>query len=239
MFRLWFMTFFGDYRGEPAADAGHGHDSHDTHGEHGHGLPHESPMVMIVPLMILAVLSFVGGWVGVPPALGGSDHFDHFLDPVFSTYAPGGADLHTAPAEESGGQHDERGIELLMMGISVAAATIGFLGAWYLYYKRTDLPAKMAAAAGGLYTFVLDKYKVDEFYGAAIIRPIILISTNVLWKGVDSTMIDGAVNESAAGANDISDGLRHMQSGNIRSYAGWVAFGAAVVIAFMVWKGVR
>ena len=49
--------------------------------DHGHGGPHESPMVMIVPLMILAVLSFVGGWVGVPAALGGSDHFDHFLDP--------------------------------------------------------------------------------------------------------------------------------------------------------------
>ena len=125
------------------------------------------------------------------------------------------------------------------MGISVGAAALGFLGAWYLYYKRTDLPAKMAAAAGGLYTFVLDKYKVDEFYGAAVIRPIVLASTNILWKGIDATLIDGAVDESAAGARDISDGMRHMQSGNIRSYAGWVAFGAAVVIAFMVWKGVR
>jgi NADH-quinone oxidoreductase subunit L len=232
MFRLWFMTFFGEYRGEVAADVGHGHDSHDAHGEHGHAGPHESPMIMIVPLMILAVLSFVGGWVGVPPALGGSDHFDHFLDPVFSTYAPASPEV---PSE----QHEERGMEFLMMGISVAAATIGFLGAWYLYYKRTDLPAKMAAAAGGLYRLVLDKYRIDELYGAAIIQPIILISTNMLWKGVDAAVIDGAINESAAGAQDISDGLRHMQSGNIRSYAGWVAFGAAVVIAFMVWKGVR
>ena len=72
-----------------------------------------------------------------------------------------------------------------------------------------------------------------------IIRPIVLASTNILWKGIDATLIDGAVDESAAGAQDISDGVRHMQSGNIRSYAGWVAFGAAVVIAFMVWKGVR
>ena len=234
MFRLWFMTFFGEYRGELAADAGHGHDSHDAHGEHDHAGPHESPMIMIVPLMLLAVLSVVGGWVGVPPALGGSDHFDHFLDPVFSAYAPAHAAMEAAASHE-----DERGTEIAFMLISVAAAVIGFLGAWYLYYKRTDLPAKMAAAAGGLYTFVLDKYKVDEFYGATIIQPIILISTNVLWKGVDATVIDGAVNESAAGVKDISDGLRHMQSGNIRSYAGWVAFGAAVVIAFMVWRGVR
>jgi NADH-quinone oxidoreductase subunit L len=125
------------------------------------------------------------------------------------------------------------------MGISVSAAAIGFLGAWYLYYKRADLPAKMAASAGGLYRLVLDKYRIDELYGAAIIRPIVLISTNVLWKGVDAAIIDGAVNGSAAGAQDVSDEVRQMQSGNIRSYAGWVAAGAAAVIVFMVWKGVR
>jgi NADH-quinone oxidoreductase subunit L len=237
MFRLWFMTFFGEYRGAQTADAPHGHDSHDAHG--GHGTPHESPMVMIVPLMILAVLSFVGGWVGVPSVLGGSDHFDRFLAPVFRNQAPVEMKLEVVGKEELAAQHEEGNTELIFMGISVGAAALGFLGAWYLYYKRTDLPAKMAAAAGGLYTFVLDKYKVDEFYGAAVIRPIVLASTNILWKGIDATLIDGAVDESAAGARDISDGMRHMQSGNIRSYAGWVAFGAAVVIAFMVWKGVR
>jgi NADH-quinone oxidoreductase subunit L len=230
MFRLWFMTFFGEYRGAQTEDAHHGHDSHDAH-----GTPHESPMIMIIPLMILALLSIVGGWVGVPAALGGSDHFDHFLNPVFTTYAPAPGATEAAPASHE----EERSTEIAFMLISVGAAAIGLLGAWFLYYKRTDLPAKMAAAAGGLYTFVLDKYKVDEFYGAAIIRPIVLASTNILWKGIDATLIDGAVNESAAGAQDISDGMRHMQSGNIRSYAGWVAFGAAVVIAFMVWKGVR
>ncbi|HEY4931051.1 MAG TPA: NADH-quinone oxidoreductase subunit L [Terriglobales bacterium] len=237
MFRLWFMTFFGEYRGAPAEDFHHDHDSHDVHS--GHGTPHESPMVMIFPLMILAVLSFVGGWVGVPSILGGSDHFDRFLAPVFRNQVPVEMKLEVVSKEELAAQHEEGSTELLFMGISVGAAALGFLGAWFLYYKRTDLPAKMAVAAGGLYTFVLDKYKVDEFYGAAVIRPIVLASTNILWKGIDATLIDGAVDESAAGARDISDGMRHMQSGNIRSYAGWVAFGAAVVIAFMVWKGVR
>ena len=143
-------------------------------------------------------------------------------------------------AEGHAAEHEETRTELALHGnLRVGAAALGFLGAWYLYYKRTDLPAKMAASAGGLYTFVLDKYRVDEFYGAAIIRPIVLVSTNILWKGIDATLIDGAVNESAAGAQDVSDGMRQMQSGNIRSYAGWVAVGAAVVIAFMVWKGVR
>ena len=238
MFRLWFMTFFGEYRGPVPDESHHGQNSHDAHA--GHGTPHESPMVMIIPLMILAVLSIVGGWVGVPAALGGSDRFDRFLDPVFHSAAEAvpGAETVASPSEGPDG-HEETSTELLLMAISVAAASIGFLGAWFLYYKRPDLPAQLAKSAGGLYTFVLDKYRVDEFYGAAVIRPIVLASTNVLWKGIDATLIDGAVNESAAGAQDISDGIRHMQSGNIRSYAGWVAFGAAIVIAFMVWKGVR
>jgi len=240
MFRLWFMTFFGEYRGAPAENSGHGHDAHDSHGNHGHAGPHESPMVMIVPLMILAVLCVVGGWVGVPAALGGSDRFDHFLDPVFHSTAERAPGAETAALPAEGHEdHEEASTEYLFMGISVAAAAIGFLGAWFLYYKRTDLPTKMAEGAGGLYRLVLDKYRIDELYGATIIQPIILASTNILWKGIDATLIDGAVNESAAGAQDVSDGLRHMQSGNIRSYAGWVAFGAAVVIAFMVWRGVR
>jgi NADH-quinone oxidoreductase subunit L len=237
MFRLWFMTFFGEYRGETAANS---HDAHDSHGGHGHAGPHESPMIMIAPLVVLAVLSFVGGWVGVPAVLGGSDHFDHFLAPVFHSTiqaAPGDESAALPAAEHEG--HEDAAMEYLLMGLSVAAAAIGFLGAWFLYYKRTDLPAKMAAAAGGLYRLVFDKYRIDELYGAAIIHPIVLVSTNVLWKGVDATLIDGTVNGAAAGAQDVSDGLRHMQSGNLRSYAGWVAFGAAVVIAFMVWKGVR
>ena len=238
MFRLWFLTFFGGYRGAQTEEA-QGHDNHDSHASHGHAGPHESPMVMIIPLMILALLSFIGGWVGIPTVLGGSDRFDHFLDPVFhSTVVAVGTEAGAMPVEAPTG-HEETSTELLLMEISVAAAAIGFLGAWYLYYKRPDLPAQLAKSAGGLYTFIFDKYRVDEFYGAAIIQPILLVSTNILWKGIDATLIDGAVDESAAAAKDVSDGLRHMQSGNIRSYAGWVAFGAAVVIAFMVWQGVR
>jgi NADH-quinone oxidoreductase subunit L len=229
MFRLWFLTFFGTYRGAATGGEPHGHDSH---GGEGHGSPHESPMVMVIPLMILAVLSFVGGWVGVPKAMGGSNHFEHFLDPVFQTTA------EAMPAENPVG-HEDASTELLFSAISVAAAAIGFLGAWFLYFKRTDLPAKLAAGAGGLYRLVLDKYRIDELYGAVFIEPLIALSTNVFWKGIDRGLIDGAVDGGAAGANQTSDVMRRMQSGNIRSYAGWVAVGAAAVIAFMVWRGVR
>jgi NADH-quinone oxidoreductase subunit L len=229
MFRLWFLTFFGEYRGAASSAVPHGHDSH---GGEGHDLPHESPMVMVVPLVILAVLSFVGGWVGIPHAMGGSNHFEHFLDPVFQSVP------EATPAGAAAG-HEEASTELTFSAISVAAAAIGFLGAWFLYFKRTDLPDKMAASAGGLYRLVRDKYRIDELYGAVIIKPIIALSTNVFWKGIDQGLIDAAVNGAAAGAKETSDKMRHMQSGNIRSYAGWVAVGAAVVIVFMVWRGVR
>ena len=247
MFRLWFLTFFGDYRGPNPETAGHGHDAdaqhaghagaihdaqdaHAASGGHGHGAPHESPWVMVVPLMILALLSFVGGWIGVPHSLHGSDHFDAFLSPVFHA---------TAAVAEGAGEHAESTTELAFTAISVTIALLGFLTAWWLYYKRPELPAKMAKAVGGLYTFVLDKYKVDELYGAVFIQPLIALSSNVFWKGIDRGLIDGAVDGSAAGAREVSDEMRHMQSGNIRSYAGWVAVGAAAVIAFMVWRGVR
>jgi NADH-quinone oxidoreductase subunit L len=247
MFRLWFLTFFGEYRGPNPEAAGHGHDADAQHaghagaahaaqddhaagGDHGHGAPHESPWVMVVPLLILAVLSLGGGWVGVPHSLHGSDHFDSFLSPAFAT----GAAPVEAAAEPEGSS-----TELIFSSISVAVAAFGFFMAWWLYYKRTDLPAKIAKSMGGLYTLVLDKYRIDELYGAVIIQPLISLSTNVFWKGIDKGLIDGAVDGGAAGAQETSDAMRHMQSGNIRSYAGWVAVGATAVIAFMVWRGLR
>ena len=230
MFRLWFLTFFGEYRGPNPANGGHGP------GGHGHGAPHESPWVMVVPLMILAVLSLIGGWIGVPHSLGGSDRFGHFLSPVVQSAAS--PEISSTPGENPAEQ-ESGSSELTFTVISVAVALLGLLLAWWMYYKQPELPDRIAKAAGGLYTFVLEKYKVDELYGTVIIQPIIALSANVFWKGIDRGLIDGAVDGSAAGAQETSDALRHMQSGNIRSYAGWIAVGATAVIAFMVWRGLR
>jgi NADH-quinone oxidoreductase subunit L len=254
MFRLWFLTFFGEYRGSNPETAGHGHDTDAQHaghagavhdaqdvhaaGSHGHGAPHESPWVMVVPLLILAVLSLAGGWIGVPHSLQGSDRFGTFLAPVFQSASPETAAAGQAPPPAEA-EEESSITELIFTGISVTVGILGFLLAWYLYWKRPELPARMAKSAGGLYTLVLNKYKIDELYGAVIIHPLIGLSTNVFWKGIDKRLIDGAVDGSAAGAQETSDALRHMQSGNIRSYAGWVAVGATAVIAFMVWRGLR
>jgi NADH-quinone oxidoreductase subunit L len=182
MFRLLFMTFFGDYHGAQVDAHGHGTHGHAQDG-HGHGEPHESPMVVLIPLMILA--------------------------------------------------------ELLLMGISVTVAVLGFALAYVLYVSKPYLPQKIADALGGLYQTVLDKYYVDELYTKLFIKPLIDGSTSILWQGVDRKVIDDSVNHAADGARIISDNVRHMQSGNLRSYAGWIAAGSAVVIAYMIWMGVR
>jgi NADH-quinone oxidoreductase subunit L len=228
MFRLWFLTFFGDYRGATA------HEGHDTragapapHGhEHGHGSPHESPWVMLGPLVVLALLSFVGGWVGI----GG--RFEHFLAPVFQS------GMSAELAHETAGEAADAGTETLLMMISVGAAVLGLFLAWTLYLRRPLLPARIANSLGGIYRAVSNKYYVDELYAVLFVKPLLHGSTTILWHGVDQGVIDAAVNDSADAARHVSDTARHMQSGNLRSYAGWVAAGGAVVIAYMVWMGV-
>jgi NADH-quinone oxidoreductase subunit L len=211
MFRLWYMTFFGDYHGAHVDE--HGQVAHNKD-EHDHGLPHESPPVMLIPLMILAVLSLVGGFVGW------GNHFEHFLAPVFG-------------AAESQGAN--RGTELLLMGLSVAVAVAGWLSAYVLYYQRPELPERIATALNGFYEAVVNKYYVDQFYSRLFVKPLIDGSTRILWQGVDRKVIDDTVNNAADGVRHVSDEVRHMQSGNLRSYAGWIAAGSAAVIAYMVW----
>ena len=228
MFRLWFLTFFGEFRGAEATLGEHaGHALKEkVHAEHARF--HESPKVMLVPLVILAVLSVVGGWIGWPQSIGGTQRFDHFLAPVFG-----------ARAEEAAIATGEHSKELLLSGVSVAAGLLGLFLAWLLYQRRRDLPDKIAAALGALYTTVRDKYYVDEAYAIAFVQPLVKGSTYILWRGIDAGAIDATANDSADAAEHVSDALRHMQSGNVRSYAGWVAAGAALVIAYMVYLGVR
>jgi len=216
MFRLLYMTFFGDYHGAQV-DA-HGHGSH-GHAEPGHGGPHESPMVMLVPLMILAALSLVGGLVGI------GDRFEHFLAPVFGT----------AEVAEGAVEGASRSTEYLLMGVSVTVALLGWYLAYLLYHKRKDLPQKIADALGGFYQAIVNKYWIDELYASVFVKPLIDGSTRILWQGVDRRVIDDTVNDAADGARHLSDEVRHMQSGNLRSYAGWIAAGSAGVIAYMIW----
>jgi len=237
MFRLLFMTFWGDLRSKPAAAHGHGHDDH-GHG-HGDGTPHESPWVMLAPLVLLAVLSVVGGWVGIPHSLGGHNQFEKFLEPVFEKYERPAAEGAAAHAAAPADAHADVATERMLTAGSVVIALVGMFGAWFLYVKRPELPERIATQMGGLYRTVLNKYYVDEGYQQAIVEPIVKGSTDVLWKRVDVGVIDGAVNGAGTTAKFFSGTLRKMQSGNLRSYAAWVAMGAVALMAYMVWMGLQ
>jgi NADH-quinone oxidoreductase subunit L len=236
MFRLWFLTFFGEYRG--ASEEAFPHAEHaglglaDTRAgasaPHGHGGIHESPKVMLIPLVILAILSVVGGWVNI------GKNFEKFLEPAFRTGTTGYT--LTQAATQAGKAVGEQGsTEWLFTLTSILAAVLGLLLAWLLYKSHPELPAKIADSLNGWYTAVVNKYYVDELYATLFVKPLLDGSRKILWQGVDQGLIDAAVNDAADGARHVSDSFRHMQSGNVRSYAGWIALGAAAVIAYMIW----
>ena len=189
VFRAFFMTFTGKYRGE----------------EHH---PHESPPVMMVPLVILAVLSIVGGFVFKVP---------DFLRTVF-------------PAVEA---PEEFG----PMAVASAAGLLGIGLAALMYWYKPGIPDSIVGSAKGLYTLVYNKYFVDEIYDAAVVKPLVNGSRVLLWKGADVGLIDGIVNGIGARAKGIGGVLRLAQSGNTRSYATWVAFGSVLLIFLMALAG--
>jgi NADH-quinone oxidoreductase subunit L len=238
MFRLWFLTFFGEYRGE----TGTGHDDQHVHAisdsraggpaPHGHGGIHESPTIMLIPLVILALLSICGGWAG-------GERFDKFLSPVLHSGVSANSLEEVGAATPVSEQKEHGASEGLLESISVLAAASGLFLAWLLYQKRPQLPQEIAHSLGGFYEAVVHKYYVDEIYAAVFVKPLIDGSTRILWHGIDQDVIDATLDNSAEGAREVSDAVRHMQSGNLRSYAGWIAAGAAVVIAYMVWMGTR
>ncbi|HKV23774.1 MAG TPA: NADH-quinone oxidoreductase subunit L [Candidatus Acidoferrum sp.] len=204
MFRLLFLTFHGKQR----------YDEHHVH-------VHESPWSMLGPLVILAVLSVIGGWLALPEFWGGRDYFSEFLAPVFANGA-----VETGTAEAAA-----HALTWPLASIAVLTALIGFVIAYWLYLSRPAKPESIAKSLRGAYTTLMNKYYVDELYGAVVVRPLLWISTNVLWKIVDVAGIDGTVNGVASTATSLGDTLRHTQSGNTRSYAVWVVIGALVIFA--------
>jgi NADH-quinone oxidoreductase subunit L len=234
MFRLWFKTFWGPEHFDEHADlhdhgaAVHAHSgSHavmvaDPEEGHAHGI-HESPLIMLFPLAVLAILSVIGGWVGIPIAFGGSDEAEHFLQPIFNAGVVG--------TVTNAGSH---ALELTLAGISILTAALGLYIAYLFYYKKPGTAAALAGRAPALYRLVENKFYVDEIYSALIVTPLQMFSRLVLGGLVDGFVVNG----SGAAAGGITKGLsslvRRVQSGNIRSYAGWLALGAAAVLLVMI-----
>jgi len=172
---------------------------------------HESPPVMLVPLAILAALSLAGGFLFKVPA---------FLGAVFPPLE----------VEE----------DVTLMVISTAAGVIGIALAWLMYVAKPGMADSFAGSMKGLYTLVYNKYFVDELYDAAVVKPVVSGSRVVLWQGVDTGVIDGAVNGAGARARNIGGVLRRIQSGSIRSYATCVLLGSVlVIVAIGIAEGIR
>jgi NADH-quinone oxidoreductase subunit L len=212
MFRLVFLTFFGQPR----------YDEHKVH-------VHESPKNMTIPLMILAFLSIFGGWFAAPRLVGRMDYFEKFLAPVFAS-SPGG---DVAPAAAEAGATPAMDLVHALTGWPVIVGILGLLVAWWFYIKNPEVPKRLAKNIHALYLLLLNKYYVDEIYAALIVRPLLWISTNVLWQVVDEGLIDGTVNGTATVARESGSQARKLQSGNTRSYAAWVIVGAVAFTALL------
>jgi len=200
MFRLWYLTFFGESRAEA---------SHDDHG-HMHE-PHESPWVMLAPLVILAILSLIGGWIG-------TERFDNFLAPAV------GAAID--PATQPGGKTFDLDLSLVALAVSL----LGWFIAHLFYFRKNERAAKLAASAPGVYSLLINKFWIDEIYNALFVQPALFISRYLLgWIG-ETVIIRGSAWLLAGITGLFGELFRRWQSGNLRSYSAWLAAGAAALL---------
>lgn len=213
MFRLLYMTFYGKERMDEKTK------SH----------LHESPRVMTVPLVILAVLSIVGGWIGLPHLFGVTNYFEEWLEPVMA-HSGGAHELHEPMLTSSAGNEST---ELILMFATIALVGIAIIIAYRIYRRRPESADKLAEKFSGPYKLLANKYFIDELYGAIIVRPTIYFSI-FLWKVMDVLMIDGLINGLANFYNGISEELRAGQTGRIRSYATIFTIGVVLLVAIVV-----
>jgi NADH-quinone oxidoreductase subunit L len=185
-------------------DAGH----HDDAGGHGHGhehagTPHESPWTMTLPLVVLAVLSIVGGFIGMGAWTHMPNHFEHWLEPVCpdatgAHHAAAAEAAHGTPAgENKEKKHDVPLAEYVMVGVSIVIGLTGIFYGWRVYQSQGGKPAqKFAEENRELYELVRDKYRVDELYDAIAVEPVLELNEQL--ARFDNAIVDGAVNGAAS-----------------------------------------
>lgn len=208
MFRLYYMTFTGQLRVED---------------HHVRDHVHESPNVMTTPLVILAGLAAVGGFLGLPMIEGGHA-LKNFLDPVFAQPGHGG-----------GGHDVSVSMELSLMGVSVGMGVLGILTARYFYHVKPEAAVELLKKGGPLkavYTLMQNKYYVDEIYDALFVRPIISVSEKGLWRFFDVKVVDGLVNFAATFFMGLGAMFRTAHTGLARNYAYAMVFGGVFLAGF-------
>lgn len=287
MFRLIFMTFFGEYRGGHD-DHGHGHDdhaAHDAHGghddghghdDHGHGhTPHESPTNMAIPLIVLGLLGVFGGhmWLTGDPLSDKGTWFTRLVRWEDMYVLPNGSSLQLLNMNMlEVSEHNAHVGHVWAVGVSLTVLLLGVLGAWWMYIRRRDdahaasgdtealfpIPAQVTGKLGLVYEAVRDKYYIDEFVNATVIRGTMVaarvqswIDSNIvdglvvgtgktargfgfLCGWVDKHIVDGAVNWVGNTTQAFSSVVRLFQTGRIQQYISFAVGGALLVAAFHI-----
>ncbi len=225
MFRLVYLTFHGDYKGPKGSAEG----------------LHESPPVMTMPLVVLAFLAVVGGYVGLPRVLSHVNHFENWLYPVFAPAnrildvvahqvhaIPPGQAFHAFP-------HPEPWLEWVLIGVSVVAALVGISIAFTMYIKK-GLVGEPDEKQAGFGKVLWQKYYIDEVYDALVIRPLIGIC-RFSWRIIDAAIIDGGmVLGTAKAVHWVGGGLRRVQTGVVSNYALMLVAGVLLVLVLFMFR---
>jgi NADH-quinone oxidoreductase subunit L len=172
------------------------------------------------PLLLLALLSIVGGLVGLPAWTGATNHLEHFLEPSFRYQLAVPAVFHP---------HSE---EILLMLVAIAFAATGIFVAWRFYIARPGLADRVAERFPILHFIFEGKFFIDEIYDLLIVGPLKGISSGLLWKRIDSGLIDGSVNGIASLCRGAGGVLRLLQTGQVRAYAACILGGASLLALY-------
>ncbi len=208
MFRMLYLTFYGKFRGTS---------------EQEHHL-HESPPTMTIPLIVLAALSIVGGFIGIPEVLGGHHWLEHFLAPVFAQSTP------LLPKSELSGS-----TEITLMVASVAGAVLALIYAYVRYVKNAHVPAADDEERPGLVSLSYHKFYVDEIYDFLVRKPLDGLSV-FFYKVVDLLVIDGIVNGLGKISVRSSKSLRLLQTGNVGFYIFMMVVGIIAILVYSLVK---
>jgi NADH-quinone oxidoreductase subunit L len=199
MFRLIFMTFFGDSR---------------VDSEKEHHI-HESPAAMTIPLIVLAILATVGGWVNIPGGHLWGDAFVRFLAPAVGTFKP-----------------VIEGNSTYLSLVALAFSIIGGVLAWMLYIQLPGIPFLLAWRLKPAYDLLLNKYYIDEVYNFIVTRPLFWVSNNVLNRAIDSFVIDGAAEGAGLAVQTSGEVARRAETGNVQHYAFVYLLGALGILGY-------
>ncbi len=206
MFRLFSLTFEGE-----------GRYSHEIH-------PHEASKSMTIPLVILAVLTVIGGVVGVPESLGGGNAIEHWLEPVFQ-HANSKLMLNQEKASSA---------EFILMALSVGIAVFGIYTARTIYLKRISIVTSLTRSFHTIYNWALNKYYIDELYDRVIVTPLRKGSERLLWNVLDVVIIDGCVNGVASLVARLSSSTRKIQNGIVQGYALAFVVGVILILGILI-----